>query len=481
MIKRRISTANGLAVLFLMLVWGGVGLARIPEPDVIFYGTATLEDRQFTADDTDVTIVVKMNDTVLAAYTMGDEQNAGDRYVLAVPLDAIDPQESDTSRPGDSVKIYLIANVTEFLAATVTVGERGSATRLDIDATDTDGDGIPDGQDDDDDNDGLPDAFENAFNLNRRDPADAVKDTDFDSRSNLEEFNDGTDPQIADSDGDGVDDGNELDDGRDPLIPDIAIQLRAGFNLFALPVSPSSIPSSGDFLVEIGDGTEQISRLDHATNTLETTELVSGVPQGPTFSIKVGEGYVLRMLQDQEVFWSGSYSSVIPDLLAGINVVSFPSPPMGLRAFLLLQIIGDDNTISSIQRFNPATGAFETATYHDSQPAGSNYPVQRGEAYLITMHQAATGFSLPQAPAIAITAPVRNSVATSDSIAVAGSIDDSAATVTVNGLAAVVDIGQKTFAVPGVPLAPGVNVLTAVAENTSGLQGTATIRVLREE
>ncbi len=49
----------------------------------------------------------------------------------------------------------------------------------------------------DNDNDGLPDSFEMAHGLNPNDPLDALRDSDGDSYTNLEEFLGGTDPRNA--------------------------------------------------------------------------------------------------------------------------------------------------------------------------------------------------------------------------------------------------------------------------------------------
>jgi hypothetical protein len=53
---------------------------------------------------------------------------------------------------------------------------------------DTDGDGIPDYQDEDSDNDGMPDTWEEKYSLNPLDSADAVKDSDRDGFTNLQEY-----------------------------------------------------------------------------------------------------------------------------------------------------------------------------------------------------------------------------------------------------------------------------------------------------
>ena len=93
---------------------------------------------------------------------------------------------------------------------------------------DTDGDGLDDGAEAalgtnplsaDTDGDGLPDAWEVANGLN---PLldDAALDADGDGLGSLAEFNAGTNPLASDSDGDGIPDGLELSNGTNPLSAD---------------------------------------------------------------------------------------------------------------------------------------------------------------------------------------------------------------------------------------------------------------------
>jgi hypothetical protein len=84
---------------------------------------------------------------------------------------------------------------------------------------DVDGDAVPDVDDPDDDNDGMPDTWELANDL-EPEVADAADDPDHDGSTNLEEYNDGTDPWMTDTDGDGIGDGTERDMGTDPLDPE---------------------------------------------------------------------------------------------------------------------------------------------------------------------------------------------------------------------------------------------------------------------
>lgn len=70
----------------------------------------------------------------------------------------------------------------------------------------------------DQDGDGLPDDYEQANGLNPNDPIDALEDQDNDGLSALEEYNAGTDLNVADTDGDGINDGEELVAGEDGYI-----------------------------------------------------------------------------------------------------------------------------------------------------------------------------------------------------------------------------------------------------------------------
>jgi len=66
---------------------------------------------------------------------------------------------------------------------------------------DTDGDGTPDTTDPDDDNDGIPDTWETENGLNPLDAADASLDPDGDGLTNLQEYQEDTDPNVSDAEG----------------------------------------------------------------------------------------------------------------------------------------------------------------------------------------------------------------------------------------------------------------------------------------
>ena len=74
----------------------------------------------------------------------------------------------------------------------------------------------------DSDSDGMPDWWEAAHNLNPYEN-DAGLDPDNDGLTNLEEYQNGTDPYNADTDGDGMPDGWEVAHGLNPLVNDAAL------------------------------------------------------------------------------------------------------------------------------------------------------------------------------------------------------------------------------------------------------------------
>ena len=82
----------------------------------------------------------------------------------------------------------------------------------------------------DSDNDGMPDKWEETFNLDPQSPSDKDTDLDDDGLTALEEFNHQTDPNNTDSDKDTLLDGWEVKNGRDPSKSDYDISTIGGVN-----------------------------------------------------------------------------------------------------------------------------------------------------------------------------------------------------------------------------------------------------------
>jgi len=161
-----------------LLMSGGV-FAKIPEPDNIIYGIAR-EDA--------VTIKLEVQGRQIASYRMGDNPDAGDYYILRIPMDSLEPSEPGAARIGEVAYIF-VDDETE-PAASVTLGERGTFHRHDLGLaiTDSDGDGIPDDWEQQIIDANLDDNIETL--------ADVLWDGDFDGdgESNLEEWQYGSSP-----------------------------------------------------------------------------------------------------------------------------------------------------------------------------------------------------------------------------------------------------------------------------------------------
>ena len=123
----------GAMVSFFVLALCGSGFTKIPEPDNIIYGIAGEEA---------VTVTLKVNDEPISSYTMGDNPDAGDFFVLRVPMDTMPPAEPGTARDGDTGEIFV--NDDTAPAASITLGGRGAVHRLDLAIINTDGDALPD-------------------------------------------------------------------------------------------------------------------------------------------------------------------------------------------------------------------------------------------------------------------------------------------------------------------------------------------------
>ena len=133
--------------------------ARIPEPDNIIYGVV--------ADGTQA-VSLRINDSEICHYTMGEVLLAADHYILRVPMDSVGEREDGTARPGDMAEIFV--DEEQVATEVVTIGEKGTVQVVHLDKTNSDNDCLTD----------------------------------------LEEEAQGTNPYIGDSDGDGMLDGAEL-------------------------------------------------------------------------------------------------------------------------------------------------------------------------------------------------------------------------------------------------------------------------------
>jgi len=117
------------------------------------------------------------------------------------------------SQENDPLVIEILYDGKVIAQTYIAINNGNSATITDRDAL-----GLPPEANtmSDQDNDGMPDYFEFMYGFNARNPGDALKDSDKDGLSNLEEYRLKTNPLNNDSDGDGFTDSQEIAFGKDP-------------------------------------------------------------------------------------------------------------------------------------------------------------------------------------------------------------------------------------------------------------------------
>jgi hypothetical protein len=119
--------------------------------------------------------------------------------------------------------------------------------------------------------DGIPDSWKIAHHLDPHDPGLAGEDPDNDGLTNLEEYQNGTDPNNPDTDGDGVSDGDEVHKYRtDPLNPDTDGDGLTDGEEIRLGTNPLNPDTDGDGIpdgIEVKLGTNPL--VPDATTTVQ--------------------------------------------------------------------------------------------------------------------------------------------------------------------------------------------------------------------
>ena len=73
-------------------------------------------------------------------------------------------------------------------------------------------------------------------------------------------------------------------------------------------------------------------------------------------------------------------------LYPGLNLFSYPVETyVGFTAFDLLTALGGSTEVNSIDRYDRKTGRYQRASWLDGMPDGENFPIIRGEAYIVHM------------------------------------------------------------------------------------------------
>ncbi|NOQ15153.1 MAG: hypothetical protein GQ583_11845 [Methyloprofundus sp.] len=189
-----------------------------------------------------------------------------------------------------------------------------------------------------------------------------------------------------DSDADGSRNSQEFLEKTNPTVADFKLTLKPGLNMLSFPIQPE-LAQVNNLLALLGARVNTIKYIDSAANLVFTAP-------GNNFALQSGRGYLIDMAEGAELLINGTLPlSNAYSLQAGSNLIGFSQLPQGYSAFQLLQAIGDDTVVASIQRFNFVTGRYDTAIYDlAANVSGQDFPIKRGEAYMISMKQAVNGF-----------------------------------------------------------------------------------------
>lgn len=176
------------------------------------------------------------------------------------------------------------------------------------------------------------------------------------------------------------------------------VRLVRGFNVINIPADLSELlnaeaPTAFQVLDVLGT-TDQIDRIQKiGTNGVANEALFEGGSKtGDDFPVAPGDALIVYAAETRSVPFT-SVRCPTWNLRPGANLVGTPCAPAGTTAYTLLQAIGDASVVSSIQRFNPTTGQFETAGYgSNGQPVGADFPIVGEEGYIVTMKEDRLGF-----------------------------------------------------------------------------------------
>ncbi len=177
-------------------------------------------------------------------------------------------------------------------------------------------------------------------------------------------------------------------------IPELtAIVLNPGFNLISIPAELRFMDTAFSLIPRLGNPREihQIMHLNTGNGLIEAASYqTEGYLTGINFSHRNGDAHIIYSIVKKTIYFN---SRVCPawNLVPGVNLAGTPCAA-GMTAFRLLEALGGEAAVKSIQRFNPVAGEFETAAYFNGQPAGQDFAITSGEGYFIYMEQDLPGF-----------------------------------------------------------------------------------------
>lgn len=166
------------------------------------------------------------------------------------------------------------------------------------------------------------------------------------------------------------------------------MSVAEGFQLFYYPLSDAFVDSGYSLLSQLntlGMNITKIQSFDTVNNQILMAEMNGNSLAGVDFPLLDSQGVFIVSDEVTTTSVSGPVNCLAIDLDAGMNVIGFRCVPPNYSAFKMILDLGNANRVATIQRFNSNTGRYETATYKDGQPAGNDFNIVLGEAYLVHM------------------------------------------------------------------------------------------------
>lgn len=308
---------------------------------------------------------------------------------------------------------------------------------------DRDGDGIPNEVDNCPDNHNVTQADLDSDGFG--DVCDL--DIDGDGLDNATELSIGSNPYVRDTNGDGIPDGDEDFDrdgisnqeevfrGRDPRVREQ--ELTPGLNLSHYPLTDVTSAFRVMSLLGGENNVERLELFDPLTENRISAYYESGMPVGEDFEIRSGDGLLITMKQPFTLTWNGSYACRDRSLTPGKQLVGFGCMPTGWTVKQLMNALGGYGTVTAIQRWDNTRQRFEFAAYDEGEWIGEDFPVNASEAYFVHLQLGIGNLpaELLESPAtsLALSGLPSNTTISSDQISFSGVVGSPNATVSVNG------------------------------------------------
>jgi hypothetical protein len=164
------------------------------------------------------------------------------------------------------------------------------------------------------------------------------------------------------------------------------LQLTPDLQLVHYPAALPPGATAYDLLSVLNGSGESVSSIEvFVDGAAQQAQWNNGTPSGEDFDLPAGRGVIasVETVSSQIIREAVVCPSI--DLSAGVNVVGFRCVFGGLTSVELATVLSSNTGGEvTVQRFDPATGRYQTILADGSQGlSGDNFPIRVGEAYLV--------------------------------------------------------------------------------------------------